>query len=60
MTQNEQAIANTLEIFRQSPGKLFKVDEIEKMVNFDHSLDFSEVVKTLTFLENEKKIVEKL
>ncbi len=27
------------------------------MVNFDHSLDFSEVVKTLTFLENEKKIV---
>ncbi|APT18974.1 ribonuclease R [Amylolactobacillus amylotrophicus DSM 20534] len=57
MTQNEQAIANTLEIFRQSPGKLFKVDEIEKMVNFDHSLDFSEVVKTLTFLENEKKIV---
>lgn len=30
MTQNEQAIANTLEIFRQSPGKLFKVDEIEK------------------------------
>ena len=56
MAQNERTIANILETFRQNPTKVFSVDEVEKHVNFHHDLDFSEIVKTLTFLENEKKI----
>lgn len=56
MTQTEQTIANTLELFRQNPTTKFQVEDVEQKINFNHELDFSEIVKTLTFLENEKKI----
>lgn len=57
MAQSERTIADVLEIFRQNPAQNFKVEELEQKTNFNHELDFSDLIKTLTFLENEKQIM---
>ncbi|MGX4763657.1 ribonuclease R [Holzapfeliella sp. JNUCC 72] len=56
MAQNEQMIADILEIFRQKPTFKYTVDQISRKRRGRNAVEFSDLVKTLTFLENENKI----
>lgn len=57
MAQNERILAGVLEIFRHNPQKQFRVDQIEKMARRDRLGNFTELIKALSFLEHEKKII---
>lgn len=57
MAQNEHVLAGVLEIFRHNPQKKFKVAGLERIAKKDRIANFTELIKALTFLEQEKKIV---
>ncbi|CCI82736.1 ribonuclease R [Lactobacillus hominis] len=57
MTQNERLLAGVYENFRHNPQAQFDVDELERNLSRDQRFEFSELVKALTFLEHEKKII---
>ena len=57
MAQNERILAGVLEIFRHNPQKQFRVDQIEKMARRDRLGNFTELIKALSYLEREKKII---
>ena len=57
MAQNERILADVLEIFRHNPQKQFRVDQIEKMARRDRLGNFTELIKALSYLEREKKII---
>lgn len=56
MAQDERVLATILEIFRHNPQRKFRVNQLERMSSRDH-IKFAELVKALTFLEQEKQIV---
>lgn len=56
MAQDERVLATILEIFRHNPQRKFRVNQLERMASRDH-VKFAELVKALTFLEQEKQIV---
>ncbi len=55
--QDEQILAGVLEIFRRHPAQPFRVNELERMTSRDHFANFTQLVKALTFLEQDHKIV---
>ncbi|GAA3635364.1 ribonuclease R [Lactobacillus hamsteri] len=57
MAQNEKILAGVLEIFRHEPQKQFRVDQIEKMARRNRLGNFTELIKALSFLEHDKKII---
>ncbi|MDF7683254.1 ribonuclease R [Lactobacillus sp. ESL0679] len=57
MAQNEKILANVLEIFRHNPKKQYQVEQIDRMLRRDRLGSFSDIVKALSFLEQEKKII---
>lgn len=57
MAQNEKVLAGVLEIFRQNPQRRFRVDQIERIARHDRLGTFTELIKALSFLEHEKKII---
>ena len=57
MAQNERILAGFLEIFRHNPQKQFRFDQIEKMARRDRLGNFTELIKALSYLEREKKII---
>ena len=57
MTQNEKVLAGVLEIFRHEPQKQFRVDQIEKMARRNRLGNFTELIKALSYLEHENKII---
>lgn len=57
MAKNSRILAGVLEIFRHNPQKQFRVDQIEKLARKDRLGNFSELVKALSLLENEKQII---
>ncbi len=57
MAQNEKILAGVLEIFRHNPQKQFRVDQIEREARRDRLGNFTELIKALSFLEHEKKII---
>lgn len=57
MAQNEKILANVLEIFRHNPKKQYQVEQIERLLRRDRLGGFSDIVKALSFLEQEKKII---
>ncbi|BDR60111.1 ribonuclease R [Lactobacillus xylocopicola] len=57
MAQNENILANVLEIFRRNPKKQYQVEEIDRMLRRDRLGSFTDMVKALAFLEQEKKII---
>ncbi len=57
MAQNERILAGVLEIFRHNPQKQFRVDQVEKMARRDRLGNFTELIKALSYLEHEKKII---
>lgn len=57
MTQNEKTLAGVLEIFRHNPQKQYRIDQIEKMARRERLGNFTELIKAISFLEHEKKII---
>lgn len=57
MAQNEHILAGVLEIFRHNPQKQFRVNQIEKMARRDHLGNFTALIRALSYLEQEKKII---
>ena len=57
MAQNNKTLAGVLEIFRHDPQKQYRVDQIEKMSRRDRLGNFSDIIKALSVLEHEKKII---
>ena len=57
MAQNERLLAEVFETFRHNPQEQFDVDHLEKDLSKHNKFEFSDLVKTLTFLEHEKKII---
>lgn len=57
MSQNNKTLAGVLEIFRHDPQKQYRVDQIEKMSRRDRLGNFSDIIKALSVLEHEKKII---
>ncbi|TSO26798.1 ribonuclease R [Lactobacillus sp. LL6] len=57
MVQNEKTLGGVLEIFRHEPQKQFRIDQIEKKARRDRLGNFTELIKALSFLEHEKKII---
>ena len=57
MAQNEKILANVLEIFRRNPKKQYQVEQIDRMLKRDRLGNFSDIVKALSFLEQEKKLI---
>ena len=57
MAQNEKILAGVLEIFRHNPQKQFRVDQIEREARRDRLGNFTELIKALSFLEHDKKII---
>lgn len=57
MAQNEKVLAGVLEIFRQNPPKKFRVDQLERIARRERLGSFTELIKALSFLEHEKKII---
>ena len=58
MAQNEKILAGGLEIFRHNPQKQYRVDQIEREARRERLGNFTELIKALSFLEHEKKIIE--
>lgn len=57
MARNERILAGVLEIFRHNPQKQFRVDQIERMARRDRLGSFTELIRALSFLEQNKKII---
>lgn len=57
MAQNDKILANVLEIFRHNPKKQYQVEQIDQMLRRDHLGNFSDIVKALSFLEQQKQII---
>lgn len=57
MAQNEKILASVLEIFRHNPKKEYQVEQIDRMLRRDRLGSFSDIVKALSFLEQEKKVI---
>ena len=57
MAQNEKTLAGVLEIFRHNPQKQFRVDQIERLARRDRLGNFTELIKAISYLEHEKKII---
>ncbi|KJY65347.1 Ribonuclease R [Lactobacillus helsingborgensis] len=57
MAQNENILANVLEIFRHNPKKQYQVEQIDRMLRRDRLGSFSDMVKALSYLEQKKKII---
>lgn len=57
MVQNEKTLGGVLEIFRHEPQKQFRIDQIEKRARRERLGNFTELIKALSFLEHEKKII---
>lgn len=57
MAKNEQVLAGVLEIFRHDPQKQFRVDRIEKIAKRNRLGNFTELIKALSYLEHEGKII---
>ncbi|MCT3487011.1 ribonuclease R [Lactobacillus delbrueckii] len=57
MVQNETVLAGVLEIFRHNPQKQFSVDQIERQARRDRLGNFTDLVKALAYLEQEKQII---
>ncbi|MFS8961747.1 ribonuclease R [Lactobacillus delbrueckii] len=57
MEQNETVLAGVLEIFRHNPQKQFSVDQIERQARRDRLGNFTDLVKALAYLEQEKQII---
>ncbi len=57
MAQNETVLAGVLEIFRHNPQKQFSVDQIERQARRDRLGNFTDLVKALAYLEQEKQII---
>lgn len=57
MAQNNKTLAGVLEIFRHDPQKQYRVDQVEKMSRRDRLGNFSDIIKALSVLEHEKKII---
>lgn len=57
MAQNEKILAGVLEIFRHDPQKQFRIAQIEKIARREHLGSFTDLIKSLAFLEREKKII---
>ncbi|RMC40646.1 ribonuclease R [Lactobacillus sp. ESL0236] len=57
MAQNDKILANVLEIFRHNPKKQYQVEQIDRMLRRDHLGNFSDIVKALSFLEQQKQII---
>ena len=57
MAQNEKILAGVLEIFRHNPQKQYRVDQIEREARRERLGNFTELIKALSFLEHEKKII---
>lgn len=56
MAQNEKVLAGVYEVFRHNPQTQYNIDEIEKNIRLDR-IEFADIVKAVTFLEHEQKIV---
>ena len=57
MAQNERLLAEIYETFRHNPQDQFDVDQLEKDLSKTQKFEFSELVKALTFLEQNNKII---
>lgn len=57
MNKEQNVLAGVLEIFRQNPQKKFKVGELDKIAHQKRIANFTQLVKALTNLENEKQIL---
>ncbi|RHW54218.1 ribonuclease R [Lactobacillus bombicola] len=57
MAQNDKILANVLEIFRHNSKKQYQVEQIDQMLRRDHLGNFSDIVKALSFLEQQKQII---
>ncbi|MCH3906572.1 MAG: ribonuclease R [Lactobacillus sp.] len=57
MAQDEKILANVLEIFRLNPQHKYRVDELEHLTRRDHIANFTQLIKTLTTLEQKKEIM---
>lgn len=57
MAQNETVLAGVLEIFRHNPQKQFSVDQIERQARRARLGNFTDLVKALAYLEQEKQII---
>ena len=57
MAQNEKILAGVLEIFRHNQQKQYRVDQIEREARRERLGNFTELIKALSFLEHEKKII---
>ena len=57
MAQNERLLAEIYETFRHNPQDQFDVDQLERDLSKKQKFEFSELVKALTLLEQEKKII---
>lgn len=57
MAQNDKILANVLEIFRHNPKKQYQVEQIDRMLRCDRLGNFSDIVKALSFLEQQKQII---
>ncbi|MDF7638590.1 ribonuclease R [Lactobacillus sp. ESL0791] len=57
MAQNEKILANVLEIFRHNPQRQFQVEQLEKIARRDRIYNFADLIKALSYLEQEKKII---
>lgn len=57
MAQNDKILANVLEIFRHNPKKQYQVEQIDRMLRRDRLGNFSDIVKALSFLEQQKQII---
>lgn len=54
---NEKILAGVLEIFRNNPQRQYNVNKIEQLARRDHLGNFSDLIKALSYLEREKKII---
>ncbi len=57
MAQNEKILAGVLEIFRHDPQKQFRIDQIEKIARRERLGSFTDLIKSLSFLEQKKRII---
>lgn len=57
MKANEKILAGLLEIFRRNPQKQFRVNKIEQITRHDHLCNFSDLIKSLSYLEQHQQII---
>lgn len=57
MAQDERVLANILEIFRLNPSHKFNVDELEHQARRKHMANFTQLIRSLSYLEQHKQII---